>query len=307
MIPLFKVKKAGVYGSIQDVGRFGFQRFGVPVSGPMDAYAFKYGHYILGNPVERAALEVFLGGQELEVLTDHRIVISGADLGARLDGEHAPLWKSLPIFKGQTLSFTGPVNGSIAYIIPEGGYHAEEWLGSASVYPKGLLGSMLKKDMILYAKNEKTSRFERGLVRDEIPEYSMNVRVSVWLSRHLNTFNPGSLDEFFKSTYTVKGGDRMGYLLNGPSLTFANGRSDILSEATQFGTIQVPNSGQPIILMADAQTIGGYATIGKIADEDLWKVAQLRTGSKIKFSFEKTKRDCSYRGQSEVLREKRHN
>lgn len=289
MLSLFKVKKTGVYGSIQDLGRFGFQRFGVPVSGPMDGYAFKKGHYILGNPLDSAALELFLGGQELEVLEDHRIVITGADLGARVDGELVPLWKSFLIFKGQTLSFTGPVNGSIAYITPEGGYHAEEKLGSASVYPKGLLGSVLKKDMILYAKNEKTSRFERGLVKRKIPEYAMNLRVNVWPSPHLNAFDGSSLEEFFQSEYMLKGGDRMGYLLSGPSLRFTNGSSDILSEATQFGTIQVPNNGQPIILMADAQTIGGYATIGKIADEDLWKVAQLRTGGKIQFSLHQIK------------------
>lgn len=285
MIPIFKVKKAGVYGSIQDLGRFGFQRFGVPVSGPMDAYAFKNGHFILGNRVDCTSLELFLGGQEFEVLADHRIVITGADLGATLDGVPVPLWKSFTIFKGQTLRFAGPVTGSIAYVIPEGGFHAEEMLGSTSAYPKGLLGNVLNKDMILYANNEKKSRFERGLVKREIPEYSMKLRVNVWPSPHLSAFDGSSLEEFFQSEYTLKAGDRMGYLLIGSNLRFTNGSSDILSEATQFGTIQVPNSGQPIILMADAQTIGGYATIGKIADEDLWKVAQLRTGGKIQFSF----------------------
>lgn len=284
MIPLFKVKKAGVYGSIQDQGRFGYQRFGVPVSGPMDSYAYKYGNYILSNPSNSPALELFLGGQEMEVMSDHRIVITGADLGARVDGVLAPLWKSFTIYKGQTLSFTRPLKGSISYVIPEGGFFAEEILGSASVYPKGLLGSSLKKDIILYAQKDKTDKWQRGLIKSEVPDYSMNVTVKVWTSPHMDLFVSDSLEEFFQSSYTLKGGDRMGYLLNGPSLKFING-GDILSEATQFGTIQVPNSGQPIILMADAQTIGGYATIGKIVNEDLWKVAQLRTGSKIQFSL----------------------
>jgi biotin-dependent carboxylase-like uncharacterized protein len=284
MLHLFKVKKPGVYGSIQDRGRFGYQRFGVPVSGPMDSHAYKLGHYILGNPANSAALELFLGGQELEVLSDHRIVITGADLGAQVDGMPAPLWKSFAVFKGQSLSFKGPIKGSIAYVIPEGGFHAEEMLGSASVYPKGLLGGSLKKDMILSAKKAKTERFGRGLINSEIPDYSTDLHVKVWPSPHLNSFVPHSLEKFFQSAYTLKGGDRMGYLLNGPSLQFKNG-SDILSEATQFGTIQIPNSGQPIILMADAQTIGGYATIGKVVNEDLWKIAQLRTGGKIHFSL----------------------
>jgi biotin-dependent carboxylase-like uncharacterized protein len=284
MIPLFKVKKPGVYGSLQDKGRFGYQRFGVPVSGPMDAYAYKYGNYILRNPSNSPALELFLGGQEMEVLSDHRIVITGADLGARVDGVPVPMWKSFSIYKGQTLSCTSPINGSIAYVFPEGGFYSEEMLGSASVYPKGLLGSSLKKEMILYCKKEKTDKFQRGLIKSEIPDYSMDVNVKVWPSPHMDLFVSDSLEEFFQSTYTLKSGDRMGYLLTGPSLQFING-SDILSEATQFGTIQVPNSGQPIILMADAQTIGGYATIGKIVNEDLWKVAQFRTGCKVRFTI----------------------
>lgn len=282
MIPLFKVKKAGVYGSIQDKGRTGYQRFGVPVSGAMDFHAYQLGNYVLGNDANSPALELFLGGIELEVLTDHRIVITGADLGAKLDGQLVPNWKTFNIYKGQTLNFTKPVQGSIAYVIPEGGFLSEELLGSASVYPKGQLGSPLKKEMILYARKEKSNKFQSGLCRREIPEYSADLNVKVWPSPHLDCFQPDSINEFFQSAYQIKGGDRMGYLLEGPSLIFING-SDILSEATQFGTIQVPNSGKPIILMADAQTIGGYATIGKIAREDLWKVVQLRRGEKIRF------------------------
>lgn len=282
MIPLFKVKKAGVYSSIQDKGRTGFRRFGVPVSGAMDYYAYNMGNYILANKINTSALETFLGGLELEILSDHRIVITGADLGAMLDSVSAPYWKSFNVYKGQILKLTQPIRGTIAYLIPEGGFHAEELLGSASVYSKGQLGSQLKKDTILYAKREKSRRFHRGLIRQDIPAYAEELTVKVWPSPHLDRFRPDSLQDFFQSTYQMKGGDRMGYLLEGPALSFING-SDILSEATQFGTIQVPNNGQPIILMADAQTIGGYSTIGKIVKEDLWKVAQLRRGGKMKF------------------------
>lgn len=282
MIPLFKVKKAGVYGSMQDMGRTGFRRFGVPVSGAMDFHAFQLGNYILGNDANSPALELFLGGVELEILNDHRMVISGADLGAKLDGQPVPNWKTFNIYQGQTLSFTRPMQGSIAYVMPEGGFLSEERLGSSSVYPKGKLGSPLKKEMILFARQEQSMKFHRGLCQSEIPEYSADLKVKLWPSPHLNRFHPDSLNEFFQSTYQIKGGDRMGYLLEGNPLRFING-SDILSEATQFGTIQVPNSGQPIILMADAQTIGGYATIGKIAKEDLWKVVQLRRGGKVRF------------------------
>lgn len=282
MIPLFKVKKAGTYGSVQDKGRFGYQRFGVPVSGPMDSKAYQLGQYIIGNDENSPSLELFLGGQELEVLSNHRIVITGADLGAMLDDQPVPTWKTFDIFKGQILSFTRPIQGSVAYVTPEGGFEAELLLGSASVYPKGLLGTPLRKDRILYAKRESSGGFQTGLNQSVIPAYLQQIEVKVWRSPHLDLFTEAALEEFFQSTYTLKMGDRMGYLLDGPKLDFVH-NSDILSEATQFGTIQVPNSGQPIILMADAQTIGGYATIGKIAQADLWKVAQLNRGGKIRF------------------------
>ncbi len=122
MIPLFKVVKSGVYSSIQDRGRFGFRKFGVPVSGPMDSEAFALGHKIIGNDENETALELFLGGLSLEVLMDHRIVITGANLGAILDGQEAPMWKTFSVSPGQILSFPKPINGSIAYIIPEGGF-----------------------------------------------------------------------------------------------------------------------------------------------------------------------------------------
>lgn len=286
MFPLFKVRTKGAYGSIQDLGRFGFQRFGVPVSGPMDRRAFQLGQYILGNEKNTPALELFLGGQSFEVLSDHRIVITGADLGALIDEEPAPIWKSFFIFKGQTLRFARPLSGSIAYLIPEGGFAAELMLGSASVYPKGKLGAPLVKEMILYASDKKNDKLQtqRGLIAGEVPTYAEKVTVAVWPSPHLELFEKVSLDTFFESSYRLKAGDRMGYLLEGPALEFVHG-SDILSEATQFGVIQVPNSGKPIVLMADAQTTGGYATIGKVASEDLWKVAQLKNGGEIRFKL----------------------
>jgi len=282
MIPLFKVKKAGTYGSIQDMGRPGYQRFGVPVSGAMDQKSYQLGHYILGNKANSPSLELFLGAQEFEVLFDHRIVLTGADLEATLDGEPVPIWKSFLVLRGQILRFARPLDGSIAYLTPEGGFYSETVLGSSSVYPKGMLGTPLKKGMILYGNRAHRGKFQTGLCFSERPEFDQQVEVEVWRSPHEHMFTKNAVETFFTSTYTLKTGDRMGYLLEGPQLEFTKG-SDILSEATQFGTIQVPNSGQPIILMADAQTIGGYATIGKIAQAHLWKVAQLKRGGEVRF------------------------
>lgn len=287
MIPLFRVVKPGVYATIQDQGRFGYRHFGMPVSGPMDWQAFKLGQEIMNNGEKGNALEIFLGGLTLEVLTDHRIIITGADLGARIDGGIAvPLWKTFSVWKGQFLSFPNPVSGSIAYIIPEGGYAATEILGSSADYPRGLIGNPVNKDVILYANTEKQNVFNRGLVPKGIPDYSKEISIELFDSPHIGLFEKSSVETFLNSAYTYHGGDRMGYFFNGPPLEFVSS-GDIVSESTQFGTVQVPTNGQPIILMADAQTTGGYATLGTVSKNDLPKVAQLRSGGTIHFSYHK--------------------
>ena len=291
MIPLFRVVKTGVYASIQDRGRFGFRRFGMPVAGPMDQQAFRLGQEIIGNGEGGNALELFLGGLSLEVLSDHRIVITGADLGAVIDGEKAaPLWKTFLIRQGQTISFTQPKNGSIAYIIPEGGLATEEVLGSCASYPRGVIGESIQKEHMLYANAPKQQRFNRGLRSSNVPDYAQEITVELYNSPHMDLFKSSSVETFLKSTYTYRGGDRMGYFFNGPPLEFISS-GDIVSEATQFGTVQVPSNGQPIILMADAQTTGGYATIGTVVQEDLPKVAQLRNGGQVRFTYRTLEND----------------
>lgn len=287
MIPLFRVVKSGVYATIQDRGRFGFRRFGMPVAGPMDLQAFQLGQDIINNKDSDNALELFLGGLTLEVLTDHRIIITGADLSALIDGKiSAPLWKTFSVWKGQLISFTKPVSGAIAYIIPEGGYSAKEILGSSSSYPRGLIGEPVKKETILYANSVKQMRLNRGLLPEMIPNYSQAITIELFESPHIKLFEKSSVETFLKSTYSYRGGDRMGYFFNGPPLEFISS-GDIVSEATQYGTVQVPTNGQPIILMADAQTTGGYATLGTVVKADLPKVAQLRNGGNIRFSYRK--------------------
>lgn len=282
MKELFRVLKQGVYASMQDKGRHGFRKYGMPVAGVMDSHAYRIGNDIFNHSTHVAALELFLGGLSLEVLSDHSIVITGADLSAELDGTAVPLWKSITILKGQTLTFNKPIAGTIAYIIPYGGFACEEIMGSRSAFPKGKIGCVIKKGDILSVHEIGRPKHHRGLMLSEIPHYQNEIELTLWESSHLNLFQEDSVKDFFNGQYTYRGGDRMGYYLSGPKLEFING-SDILSEATQFGTVQVPSNGQPIVLMADAQTIGGYATVGKVMDSDLWKIAQLKNGGKITF------------------------
>ncbi|MEK3974140.1 5-oxoprolinase subunit C family protein [Psychrobacillus sp. FSL K6-1267] len=284
MKALFKVIKEGVYASYQDLGRTGYRKFGMPVAGAMDKFAFQIGNKIMNNSPNSLTLEIFLGGISLEVLDTHKIVICGADLEAALDGKPITLWKSFSVFKGQVLTFKGPRGGSIAYIIPVGGFCADTVMNSKSAYPRADIGGLLKPGMILFVPDIPYSKVQTGLIPSFIPNYEKEVTVNVWKSPHLSLFKPKSIETFLDSAYIYKAGDRMGYYIEGPELEFVS-NGDILSEATQFGTIQVSNNGQPVILMADAQTVGGYATIGKIAEEDLWKVSQLKIGGIIHFQW----------------------
>lgn len=284
MIPILKVRKPGIYSSFQDLGRKGYQKFGIPTSGALDRKAFTLGNYIMKHDRNAAALEILLGGLELEVLADHRFLLTGRDVKATLDGELLPMWKTFTVQKGQILKINGNKDSKISYLIPESGFKTHSYFNSASVFPKGQLGTALSKDMILYTAEPASKSAERGLIDEEIPVYESEITVKVWKSAHMHLFESDSIQSFIDSEYILKTGDRMGYFLSGPALQAKKGH-DILSEAVQYGTIQVPSSGQPIILMADAQTIGGYTTLGKVAREDLWKLAQLPVGGKVQFQF----------------------
>ncbi|WP_080846030.1 5-oxoprolinase subunit C family protein [Cytobacillus gottheilii] len=284
MIPILKVRKPGIYSSFQDLGRRGYQKYGIPISGALDRKAFSLGNYIMRNDQNAAALEILLQGLELEVLSQHRLLFTGREINATLDSKPLPMWKTFTVQKGQILKIGGNQESKISYLIPETGFHAPQFLNSSSVFPKGKLGKLLSKDMILYAAGPASTGGERGLIADEIPLYQSEVTVNVWKSAHQHLFTQNAINAFESSEYVLKTGDRMGFFLSGPLLQAEEGH-DILSEAVQFGSIQVPKSGQPIILMADAQTIGGYTTIGKAAEEDLWKLAQLPIGGKVRFRF----------------------
>ncbi|KGX85153.1 5-oxoprolinase subunit C family protein [Pontibacillus marinus] len=283
-VPIFSIKKEGVYTSIQDQGRYGYQSKGVPVSGAIDRYACLIANHLVQNSEEQACLEVTFGGTELIAEKDHRIVICGADLDAKLNGEVAPLWKTFVIQKGDTLKFGGPINGTRAYVAVEGGFDVPSYLGSYSVYERGGLGEKVSKSDSIYVKEESYTLVKRGVVEQYLPSYEKEIEVGVIPSHHhQDLFEEDSYAAFFETEYQVAGGDRMGIQLkNDHKLRFKN-RGDILSEPTTFGTIQVPSSGNPIILMADSQTTGGYATIGTVATADLWKVAQLPPGGKVSF------------------------
>ncbi|WP_100010366.1 biotin-dependent carboxyltransferase family protein [Lentibacillus sediminis] len=279
---IFKVHKPGVLTTFQDMGRSGFQRFGVPVSGAMDRFALQVANILAGNPRDYACLEVTLVGPKLEAVQPITIAITGAALNPKINQQPAAMWKTIRMEKGDRLTFGGHQTGVRAYIAVAGGFAAREVFGSMSADLKSGFGSQLEKEDCIYGY-PKDSPAGIGLEPSQIPRYSKHIRAAVIEGPHSNVFTAAGREHFFTSPHVVDASsNRMGYRLQSEKITLKK-HAEIWSEAVPFGGIQVPHNGQPIILMADRQTTGGYPRIGTVISYDLPKIAQLIPKGEITF------------------------
>ncbi|WP_099159846.1 biotin-dependent carboxyltransferase family protein [Virgibacillus ndiopensis] len=279
---IFNVNKAGVYTTFQDMGRYGYQRFGVPVSGAMDTFAFQVANILVGNQRNEGCLEVTLIGPELEVKCPVTVAITGANLQPQVNGEIIPMWQSIHLQPGDILHFGRHQSGVRAYIAIGGAFDCPLMLGSKSTDIKSGFGKLIEKEDTIYGyPAQKKKRF--GLSGQSIPIYDKSIDVAVIEGPHQENFTQKARESFFNSFFTVDtNSNRMGYRLkaeNGSIETIG----DVWSDAIPFGSIQIPPNGQPIILMADRQTTGGYPRIGTVVSSDLAKIAQLPPQGKICF------------------------
>ncbi|MFF5816529.1 5-oxoprolinase subunit C family protein [Lysinibacillus capsici] len=285
MKPLLLVTKLGVYGSLQDKGRFGYRAFGIPLSGPMDYRSYQAAQRILQHHHDQTSFEMFVGGFEFEALADGVYVLTGGHSTCLVNHVPIEMWKTFYLTKGDRLSIKGVHQGSIVYLTPLGGFRTNDELGSQSYLPLGNLGTCITKGSILYGQVSASLKYNRGLYAPYRPRFDSSITVRLFKGPHFHLFAEESQRQFLQDPFQFIGGNRMGYYIKGPTLQLQE-MKDILSEATQFGTIQVPQSGNPIILMADAQTVGGYPIIATVHEEDLHKVAQMRMFNTIHFVLE---------------------
>jgi antagonist of KipI len=285
---LFRVEKPGLLTTIQDAGRTGYQQYGIVVGGAMDRFSLHIANILVGNPPNEAALEVTLVGPTLEALADTVISICGANLSPTVNGERVPLWKSFLVKTGQKIEFGKPIEGARAYISVAGGFDVPLVMGSKSTDLKAAIGGgngrALEKNTMLYGIDGDFSKRRRSLNIAEIPQYPKELTIRVVLGPHLQAFPSSTIELFLSSTYTISTqSDRMGYRLKGPRLVHKSS-ADIISEAIPLGGIQVPDNGEPIILMADRQTTGGYTRIATVISTDIPKLAQATTGCSVRFT-----------------------
>lgn len=285
-----KIKRPGLLTLIQDNGRYGYQQFGVPVSGVMDSFSHRVANILLGNNEDEAVLEITIVGPEIEFMENSLIAITGGNLSPALNGEPISMWESVCVKKGDILSFSGIKNGCRGYIAFAGGIQVEKVMESRSTYVKakigGLHGESLKSGDVLKIgdlEEDLTSTKYRKLPNKYIPTYSKEFEVRVVLGPQDDYFTENAVDKFLSTAYKVTNEcDRMGYRLEGEAIAHIDG-GDIISDGINFGAIQIPSHGQPIIMMSDRQTAGGYTKIANVISVDLPKIAQAKPGDSIRF------------------------
>ena len=276
----FEVVNGGIFTTVQDLGRFGSMHLGMTQSGAMDEVAYRWSQKLLGDQ-NGNALEI-MTGLKLKATSPTQISLCGADLDFKLNGISLPIWQTHNIRAGDLLSFERRVSGQRAYLAVKGGFDVAKEYGSYSTTLREGIGFRLQKGDFLPFDSCADSHTIFRVRQAHRPDYPKNLTLRILLSYQEEYFSQEEKEKFFNSSYEVTlQGDRMGYKLEGPSV--APMQDDLISEAIAFGSVQIPKDGQPIVLLKERQTIGGYPKIGTVLPIDCFKLAQATIGSSVKF------------------------
>ncbi len=281
----------GLLTTVQDIGRYGYQRFGVPVSGAVDVFALKAANILAGNAQDAAGLEMTVVGPRVRFLADTWIALTGADLGPLLDDRPIPMWEPVAVPAGATLSFDGARDGMRGYLAVAGGIDVPVVMGSRSTYVKGAIGGRLGRalrasDSLPMMERDGHLDPANNRLPDHLgaPSYGNTHQIRVVLGPQDVAFTAEAVQTFLGSEYSVSiQSDRMGYRLEGPVIQHRSG-PDMVSDGTPFGAVQVPGDGQPIILLSDRGTTGGYTKIATVISSDVGTLGQAMPGDTIRFA-----------------------
>lgn len=283
-----RVLNGGILALVQDLGRFGYQHLGLSTGGAADEHAYLWANRLLGNVSGAAAVEICFGGLQLEAEISTRIAMTGADLQPTLNGEPVAGWQTLELQRGDRLAFGYAKQGIRGYLAVQGGFQIEPVFGSVSTVMREQVGGLDGKggklqagDLLPCAAGDTSRHF--SLAPRYRPDYSQPLTLRVIEGHQRELFPAAELARFYSETYRISPqSDRMGVRLSGPALQpLADG---IISEGISFGAVQVPKDGQPIILLKDRQTIGGYPKLGTVFALDAFKLAQRQPHTEVRFA-----------------------
>jgi antagonist of KipI len=310
-----RILKAGILDSFQDMGRYGFQNLGINPTGSMDRYSAGIANMLVGNGPGDALIEMHFPSSVFLFDEPAIIALAGADFNASINGEFIPAHQPLMINKSSVLQFHNIKNGARCYLAVRGGFSFHKWLGSYSTNLKaeagGFDGRKLRKDDVIELKgNFDPSKILGDNDFRKLPwkankQWNENEQEEILIlpGNEWNWLDPISKQKFISRTFSISNNsDRMGYRLTGDVLQKTN-HEELISSAVCFGTIQLLPDGQIIILMADHQTTGGYPRIGNVITTDLPRLAQMKAGETIHFSFtdQKTAEELFIKQQQHLL------
>jgi antagonist of KipI len=301
-----KITRPGLMTTIQDLGRYGYQKIGVLVSGAMDGYSLRIANILVGNPEDTGALEITLTGPTIEFTANTLIAITGGDLQPVMDGWPVKLWRPVAVKAGSVLRFKGARTGSRCYLAVAGGFEVPRVMGSQSTYLRAAIGGfqgralaagdvletgvpndyanqMMRQLLSHGARSFMAAKWGVGVTHTTADKLARPIRITKGLQ--FAAFKEKSknalTNEGFKITTKA---DRMGYRLQGPKLELAQ-PLEMISEAAALGTIQVPPDGNPIVLLADHQGVAGYPKIAQVCAVDVARLAQYKPGDVVRFEL----------------------
>ncbi|MFP3388248.1 biotin-dependent carboxyltransferase family protein [Brevibacillus sp. SIMBA_040] len=296
---MIKVIKAGLQTTVQDRGRIGFYEIGMPPSGAMDQYSYTVANLLVGNAPHAAALEITYLGPELEFGSDTRISLTGGYLPPKINGQAVPMWETLEVKAGDVLSFDFVKSGARVYLAVEGGIDVPVIMNSRSTYTLigigGFQGRPLAAGDVVHIADMKEKDVPVGskISDADIPVFSKSHEIRVIVGLCSYRLTDESKETFLLTEWTVTPeANRIGYRHRGERLQFVereqpfgagSNPSNVTDLGYPIGSIQVPDGVEPIVLLHDAVTGGGYATIATVISTDLNRMGQMKTNDKVRF------------------------
>lgn len=280
------VVRGGLFSTLQDFGRFGYQRFGISASGAMDTVAMRIANALVGNAPGAAVVEMTMLGLAATVEAEGcRVAVAGADFVIAINGRPAEAWRSHDLARGDRLEVGAARSGMRGYLAVAGGFALAPTLGSLSTHSRSGIGGLDGRALQAGDRLPLHHPAPSGplLVLDAADRPRTDGPIRVVLGPQQDAFTPAGIETFLASAYRVtEKADRMGCRLDGPVIEHARG-FNIVSDGIMNGSIQVPGQGTPIVLLADRQSTGGYPKIATVIGPDLHRLGQRRPDDEIRF------------------------